>query len=146
MNNEMKFTKHIGDGVLETILEAVYNIYNSDSDVLEDFTISFGNFNFGFIAVEESGWDDQGKYQYMSIDYQLVSYDNSKHSWPTNDNIIDYYDFIFTQHISKSGSYSSEYYYEYDKPEPYKLKEFLIPEVIIPEHIEIRCVGLNGRE
>ena len=141
----MKFTKIASDELVEDILSWVYHIYDGIGDILEDFTILTDNINFAFICTRESDWDDQGKYQYMSIDYQLVSYDNSKHSWPTNDNIIDYYDFIFTQHISRSGSYFSEYYYEYDKPEPYKLKEFLIPEVIIPEHIEIRCVGLNGR-
>ncbi len=141
----MKFTKIASDELVEDILSWVYHIYDGIGDILEEFTILTDNINFAFICTEEPDWDDQGKYQYMSIDYQLVSYDNSKHSWPTNDNIIDYYDFIFTQHISRSGSYFSEYYYEYDKPEPYKLKEFLIPEVIIPEHIEIRCVGLNGR-
>ena len=142
----MKFTKIASDELVETILSEVYNIYDGVGDILEDFTILTDNINFAFIYNKELDWDDQGKYQYTSIDYQLVSYDNSKHSWPTNDNIIDYYDFIFTQYMSRSGSYFSDYYYEYDKPEPYKLKEFLIPEVIIPEHIEIRCVGLNGRE
>lgn len=141
----MKFTKIASDELVEAILSEVYNIYDGVGDILDGFTILIDNINLAFVCVLDSGWDDQGKYQYMSIDYQLVSYDNSKHSWPTNDNIIDYYDFIFTQHISRSGSYFSDYYYEYDKPEPYKLKEFLVPEVIIPEHIEIRCVGLNGR-
>ena len=145
MNSKMKFTKIASDELVEEILSEVYNIYDGVGDILEDFTMLIDNINFAFICTEESNWDDQDKYQYMSIDYQLVSYDNSKHSWLTNDNIIDYYDFIFTQHISRSGSHFSDYYYEYDKPEPYKLKEFLIPEVIIPEHIEIRCVGLNGR-
>lgn len=142
----MKFTKIASDELVETILGEVYNIYDGVDDILDGFTILIDNINFAFICISNSGWDDHGKYQYNSIDYQLVSYNNSKRNFPTGDNIVDYYDFIFTQHTSKSGSYFSEYYYGYDKPEPYKLKEFLIPEVIIPEHIEIRCVGLNGRE
>lgn len=145
MNSEMKFTKIASNELVEAILSEVYNIYDGVGDILEDFTVLIDNINFAFICIQESGWDDQGKYQYSSIDYQLVSYNHSKRSYPTDDNILEYYDFIFTQHISKSGSYFSDFYFEYDKPEPYKLKEVIVPEVIIPEHIEIRCVGLNGR-
>ena len=146
MNSEMKFTKIASDELVEAILGEVYNIYNGVSDILDGFTILIDNINFAFVCVLDSGWDDQGKYQYSSTDYQLVSYNHSKRSYPTDDNILEYYDFIFTQHISKSGSYFSDFCFEYYKPEPYKLKEVIVPEVIIPEHTEIRCVGLNGRE
>ena len=44
------------------------------------------------------------------------------------------YDIAVTQYIIRSGSYFSEYYYEYAPLEVRQLVQKVIPQQIIPEH------------
>lgn len=81
-------------------------------------------------------WDDQGKYQCKNESGQLIEVDDSF-------NEIIRFNFGVSRSVTRSGSYFSDYYYEYDEYLPYEIKEVIVPEVIIPEHKELKWVPLG---
>ena len=56
--------------------------------------------------VEEGDWDDQGKYQCKDVTGVLYKI--------SEDGNVTKYDIAVTQYITRSGSYFSEYDYEYE--------------------------------
>lgn len=75
--------------------------------------------------VKEDNWDDQGKYQYKDatgILYKIAE-----------DSSIIKYDIAVTQYITRSGSYFSDYNYEYEPLQVDQLVQKVIPQQIIPE-------------
>ena len=50
-----------------------------------------------------------------------------------NWNTVKNFGIALTLCIIRSGSYFSDYYYEYEKPEVHKIVKKVIPEQIIPE-------------
>jgi len=84
---------------------------------------------YGFKEVGDESWDDQGKYQYKTEQGQLIEMDE-------NYKEIQIFNFGVSRLIQRSGSYFSDYYYDYDPYEAFEIKEVLIPEKIIPAHIE----------
>lgn len=75
--------------------------------------------------VEEGDWDDQGKYQCKDVTGILYKI--------TEDSSIIKYDIAVTQYITRSGSYFSEYNYEYEPLDVRQLIQKVIPQQIIPE-------------
>lgn len=75
--------------------------------------------------VEEGDWDDQGKYQYKDVTGILYKI--------AEDGSIIKYDIAVTQYITRSGSYFSEYNYEYEPLQVDQLVQKVIPQQIIPE-------------
>lgn len=83
--------------------------------------------------VEEGDWDDQGKYQFKDVTgilYKIVE-----------DSSIIKYDIAVTQYITRSGSYFSDYEYEYDPLEVRQLVQKVIPQQIIPERTIVTFKG-----
>lgn len=76
--------------------------------------------------LEDENWDDQGKYQYK---YQTGLLCECDDNW----NVIKRFDIALMLLIKRSGSYFSDYYYEYDKPKVHKIVKKVIPKQIIPE-------------
>lgn len=70
-------------------------------------------------------WDDQGKYQYKDVIGILCKF--------SEDGLVTKYDIAVTQYITRSGSYFSDYYYEYDPLQVDQLVQKVIPQQIIPE-------------
>lgn len=75
--------------------------------------------------VEEGDWDDQGKYQCKDVTGVLYKI--------SEDGNVTKYDIAVTQYITRSGSYFSEYDYEYEPLEVRQLVQKVIPQQIIPE-------------
>lgn len=75
--------------------------------------------------VEEGDWDDQGKYQCKDVTGILYKI--------AEDSSIIKYDIAVTQYITRSGSYFSEYNYEYEPLQVDQLVQKVIPQQIIPE-------------
>lgn len=73
----------------------------------------------------ESNWDDQGKYQYKDVTGILCEI--------LEDGSVTKYDIAVTQYITRSGSYFSDYYYDYDPLQVDQLVQKVIPQQIIPE-------------
>jgi len=102
----------------------------------EDFEYTYYNKIYGFKDISGDSWDDQGKYQYKYEQGQLIEMDE-------NYKEIKLFRFGVSRSIQRSGSYFTDYHYEYEPYEFFELKEVLIPEVIIPAYMETKWDKLN---
>ena len=96
---------------------------------LEDVGCEFNGGSYATMLLEESNWEDGGKYQYKE-EYGLLCKVDTKGV------VIDKYDICVVNDITRSGSYFSEYYYENEFRAEQIVKK-VIPEVVIPEHAVI---------
>ncbi len=101
---------------------------------LESLQFSLDGRNFMFEEVDETDWDDQGKYQYQTLTIQLIEVD-------TMFKEINKYNLFIDLDIQRNGSYFSEYYYDYLGRTVCSFSVETVPEevVVIPEHEELRC-------
>ena len=98
---------------------------------IEDFQCTYNNKIYGFKDIRDDNWDDEGKYQYKTEQGQLIEMDK-------NYKELRLFNFGISRSVQRSGSYFTDYNYEYEPYEFYELKEVLIPEVIIPAHMETK--------
>lgn len=75
--------------------------------------------------INDENWDDQGKYQCKDVTGILYKI--------AEDGNVTKYDIAVTQYITRSGSYFSEYNYEYEPLQIDQLVQKVIPQKIIPE-------------
>ena len=73
----------------------------------EELGATIDGIEYGLDIVNEGDWDDQGKYQYKDVTCILCKFSEDS-------SVTTKYDIAVTQHITRSGSYFSEYYYEYE--------------------------------
>lgn len=108
-------------------LEEAKKIVNhfDNEDWYEELGATIDGTEYELDIVEEGDWDDQGKYQYKDVTGILYKI--------TEDSSIIKYDIAVTQYITRSGSYFSEYDYEYEPLEVRQLVQKVIPQQIIPE-------------
>jgi len=98
--------------------------FNTGEDC-EDLYANIDGVEYGTYIVDESDWDDQGKYQYKDVTGLLCKV--------SEDNSVTKYDIAVTQYITRCGSYFSEYNYEYAPLQVDQLVQKVIPQQIIPE-------------
>lgn len=91
----------------------------------EELGATVNGVEYGLDIVDESDWDDQGKYQYKDVTGLLCKV--------SEDNSVTKYDIAVTQYITRCGSYFSEYNYEYAPLQVDQLVQKIIPQQIIPE-------------
>ena len=104
---------------------------------IEDIKFDFNGESFGLCAYDENGWDDEGKYQYQTEYYQLCSFNPEIASYPcAKSNTGIYYVFVSID-VTRSGSYFSDYYYEYSDIKIMRSEINHVPEVVIPAHDEV---------
>lgn len=108
---------------LEEAKEIVSHFNNED--YYEELGATIDGVEYGLDIVEESNWDDQGKYQYKDVTGVL--------SEILEDGSVTKYDIAITQYITRCGSYFSGYNYEYDPLQVDQLVQKVIPQQIIPE-------------
>ncbi len=106
--------------------EAQKIVKEFDECVLEDAGVIVDGKKYKTELLEDENWDYQGKYQYK---YQTGILCECDDNW----NTVKKFDIALTLCIIRSGSYFSDYYYEYEKPEVHKIVKKVIPEQIIPE-------------
>ena len=99
--------------------------FNNES-FLEDIGEEVNGTNYGVKVLDEGSWDDEGKYQYRTDVGVLCEYDEE---W----NIVKMFDIAVTSQIIRSGSYFSDYNYDYEKLEVNKIIKKVIPQQIVPE-------------
>lgn len=92
---------------------------------LEDAGGEVNGNEYCFDIVDEGDWEDGEKYQYKTDIGLLCKVDNN--------GVVTTFDIAVTLDITRSGSYFSDYYYEYDKPRVNKIVKKIIPKQIIPE-------------
>lgn len=108
---------------LEKAKEIVGHFDNKDW--YEELRATIDGVEYGLDIVDEGDWDDQGKYQYKDVTGVLYKI--------SGDDSVTKYDIAVTQYITRSGSYFSEYYYEYEPLQVDQLVQKVIPQQIIPE-------------
>lgn len=120
LNVNFKELEHMD---LDKAKEIVSHFDNEDD--FEELVATIDGVEYGLDIVEESNWDDQGKYQYKYVTGILCK--------SSEDGSVTKYDIAVTQYITRSGSYFSDYYYDYDPLQVDQLVQKVIPQQIIPE-------------
>ena len=98
-----------------------------NEDWYEELGATVNGVEYGLDIVDDGDWDDQGKYQYKDVTGVLCK--------TSEDGSVTKYDIAVTQYITRSGSYFSEYYYEYEPLQVDQLVLRVIPQQIIPKRI-----------
>lgn len=100
---------------------------------VEEFEYESDGKRYGFYEMDDDGWDDEGKYQYKTEKGKLVQF-KGEEGYETEKE----FNFGVSRVVQRSGSYFSDYYYEYEKWEPFIIEEVYVPEVVIPAHTELK--------
>lgn len=95
---------------------------------LEDITETVDGINYGFDIIDDGDWDDQGKYQFKSEIGILCEFDKDY-------KIIKRFNVAAISNITRTGSYYTDYDYQYDNLEVKQIIQKYIPKQIIPEKI-----------
>ena len=103
---------------------------------LENFQYIDDYIIYGFKEIGDDSWKDEGKYQYKTEQGQLIEMDDKY-------NEIQELNFGVSRSVQRNGSYFTDYHYEYEPYEFFELKEVLIPEIIIPAHLETKWDKLS---
>jgi hypothetical protein len=122
------------DSMTRELFEKIAKDVDSFEEALEDYLYRDGETKYGFEYIdEEPKWEDEGKYSFKYEKARLVKYGD-------NLDIIERYDYGIERAISRTGSYYSDYYYEYYPCEMYSIEYVLVPQQIkvIPEHLETK--------
>lgn len=120
LNVNFKELEHMD---LDKAKEIVSHFDNEDD--YEELGATIDGVEYGLDIVDETDWDDQGKYQYKNVTGILCK--------SLEDGSVTKYDIAVTQYITRSGSYFSDYYYDYDPLQVDQLVQKVIPQQIIPE-------------
>ncbi|MBS4902290.1 MAG: hypothetical protein KHZ96_07400 [Coprobacillus sp.] len=96
-----------------------------NEDWYEELGAIIDGVEYGLDIVDVGDWIDGGKYQYKDVTGILCR--------TSEDDSVTEYDIAVTQYITRSGSYFSDYYYEYDQLQVNQLVQKIIPQQIIPE-------------
>ena len=124
------------DELTEMSLEDAKKIiaeFNKES-FLEDIGDEVDGVNYGVKVLDEGDWVDEGKYQYRTDIGVLCEFDDK---W----NVVKMFDIAVVSEITRSGSYFSEYNYEYDNLVVNKIIKKVIPKQIIPERTVVTLEG-----
>lgn len=116
------------DELIEMSLEDAKKIveeFDNESS-LEDIGQEINGINYGVNVLNEGSWEDGGKYQYRTDIGVLCECD-------VNWNIVKIFNIAVTSNVIRSGSYFSEYNYEYEDLEVNKIIKKVILKQIIPE-------------
>lgn len=96
----------------DDLWEMLYDELNVDELVEYQervLTLDGIQYKFCFEEIEDEGWEDEGKYQNNGYVFRVSVYS-------VNDEFLEDLELYVKQYASRSGSYYSDYYYEYDAP------------------------------
>lgn len=96
----------------DDLWEMLYDELNVDQLIeYQEVVLALGDtkYKFCFEEVESEGWEDEGKYSNNGYVFRVSVYDMSG-------GFLEDLELYIKQYASRSGSYFSDYYYEYDAP------------------------------
>lgn len=137
---EFNELKEVPSAIELHIKEEINNQWNDERCILEDeFYLNIEGIGYAFVLFDEDNWEDDGsgKYQYCDEVYELVCFDLSERKYPCGKNILSRFNLFASVSSSRTGSYYTDYYYNYDKPTYYKAEVKHVNEVIIPAHDKV---------
>ena len=97
----------------------------NNEDYYEELGATVDGKKYELNIIDKSDWIDEGKYQCHDATGMLYSI--------AKNGSVTKYDIAVTQYVSRSGSYFSEYNYEYEPLEVRRLIQKTIPKQVIPE-------------
>lgn len=115
------------------LLKEIVEKLSEENGSLEDLSVEVDGIAYGVTEHMIDKWDDEGKYQFTTEHGTLCSYDE-------NYKVVDSFPIFLERGITRSGSYFSDYNYDYDDIQVYELHKVTVPEQIIPEHTETKRV------
>ena len=143
---ELRECKKSSDDLIQIVKDRINKVWTNYDEHNHfkngDFRFEYNGISYDAYMVSCSNWDDQGKYQYKDITYQLVSFDESIKGYLCNESIVDKFDLFLTMSVSRCGSYFSGYVFEYEKPIIKIATIERIPEKIIPAHDEVKLIDV----
>lgn len=101
--------------LLELGLKIKDHIGENDIEERDDFVDSDGT-KYSWKIVDDGDWVSEGKYEYSDVVVQVTKGDEAL-------------DLFLLQNASRSGSYYSDYYYQYESPDLVERKEKIIKKV-----------------
>ena len=101
---------------------------------IEDIGEEVNGSNYGVKVVDDGDWVDEGKYQYRTDIGVLCEFDDK---W----NVVKMFGIAVTSEITRSGSYFTDYNYDYDDLRVNKIIKKVIPKQIIPERTVVTLEG-----
>lgn len=110
-------------------------------DMADNFELEIDGVSYGVMEEDESEWIDEGKCSYSDKTYQLVSYDKNISEYICDESIINKFDLFINQNFSRSGSYFSDYDYQYYSPTIQIAIIDKVPEKVIKEHNEVKFIS-----
>ncbi len=124
------------DELTEMSLEDAKKIVGEfdNESFLEDIGEEVNSSNYGVKVLDEGDWVDEGKYQYRTDIGVLCEFDDK---W----NVVKMFDIAVTSEITRSGSYFTDYNYDYDDLRVNKIIKKVIPKQIIPERTVVTLEG-----
>lgn len=143
LNEALKF-KHASDELIEALKEHLPNEDMCEYNLIErnGCRFVFNNEYYDLIEVGEDPIEDEGKYQNGGTYYQLVKYDNNIEPWPSDESILEKYDVQVYLTYYRSGSYFSDWNYNYDIPTLERITIVDVPEIVIPAHQEVKTENI----
>lgn len=141
---ELKKCKKASEGLIEIIKKYLNEKFPDKydcTDMEDNFELEIDGVSYGIMEVYKSDWTDEGKYSYADKTYQLVSYDKNVSEYICTESIIDKYDLFINQSFSRSGSYFSDYDYQYDSPTIQIATIESVPEKVIKAHDEVKFIS-----
>ena len=124
------------DELTEMSLEDAKKIVGEfdNESFLEDIGEEVNGSNYGVKVLDEGDWVDEGKYQYRTDIGVLCEFDDK---W----NVVKMFGLAVTSEITRSGSYFTDYNYDYDDLRVNKIIKKVIPKQIIPERTVVTLEG-----
>jgi len=139
----MKITKKMFDKFVEPseeiislLKEKCKSVKSGDNNYADRGELDFelNGFGYSLCEYEEDDISDEGKYQYGGTTYQLVEFDKSIESYPNGNSTMKEFNLFIYVGFSRSGSYYSDYYYDYDSPSLSKVEMKHIERQVIEAH------------
>ena len=113
--------------------EKIVSVFEKEN-FLEDVEGEVNGVRYSVYVLDEGNWEDGGKYQYRTDVGVLCEFDEK---W----NIVKMFDIAVTSQIARSGSYFSDYNYDYEELGVNKIIKKVIPQQIIPERTVVTLEG-----
>lgn len=141
---ELKKCNKVSDQLLMAIKQYINKKFPDKydcPDMEDNFELEIDGVLYGILESYKSEWTDEGKYSYADKTYQLVSYDKNVSEYICDESIINKYDLFINQSFSRSGSYFTDYDYQYDSPTVRIATIEKVPEKVIKAHDEVKFIS-----
>lgn len=132
---DVKNFKVTSEELIQKVKESLPN--KCTSREMEIFEFDHNGKSFALCEVESDEIVSDGKYENGGNTYQLIEFNKRIVDYPCGESITNEYDLLIYVGFYRTGSFFTEWNYEYDFPVIKRIVTKPVPEQIIPAHDEI---------